>query len=291
MMYLPHPKGMRGLNSLEKHIRKIFSVFVLGMMVLFGMRLSAGVWTELNWVMMAVAGLSCLLVFRSFVYIFNLSYALACLFNGLILAVELPSAGSYLIGGAMAIYGFRLLWFTWARIHSESYQPRVVNINKEDAKLPAPVKVALYVQCTFMYTFHLFAVFLIGTLKTMNGLVLVGGILILVGTLIEGLADQQKQAGKYKNPTTFVTNGLYANWRHPNYIGEIIVQIGLIVAGIGAVSVGWGNYAAVIIAPLYVILLMISECQRSDAYQMLRYGDDPAYKEYAARSGSFLPRF
>ena len=276
---------------MDKHIRKIFSVFVLGMIVLFGMRLSVGAWTELNWVMMAVAGLSCLLVFRSFVYVFNLSYSLACLFNGLILALELPSAGSFLVGGAMAVYGLRLLWFSWTRIHSDSYQPRVANIAIQDAKLPGFVKVALWLQCTFMYTFHQFSVYMIGSSQTMNALVLAGGLLILVGTLIEGLADQQKQLAKYRDANSYVSTGLYANWRHPNYGGEIIVQLGLIVAGLGAVSVGWGNYAAVTIAPFYVILLMIAECQRADKAQLQRYGDGTDYKNYAAQSGSYLPKF
>jgi steroid 5-alpha reductase family enzyme len=106
-----------------------------------------------------------------------------------------------------------------------------------------------------------------------------------------GLADQQKQNAKHRAPTTFVASGIFARWRHPNYAGEIIVQMGLIIAGIAAVSAGWANYAAVTIAPVYVILLMIAECTRSDKYQMSRYGDDDAYKNYVARSGSIVPRW
>jgi steroid 5-alpha reductase family enzyme len=276
---------------LDTHIRKIFSVFVLGMIVLFVMRLMAGEWTTLNWIMMAVAGISCLLVFRSFVFIFNLSYALACIFNGAILALELPSAGSALLGGAMFIYGLRLFWFVWDRMQSDSYLPRVDNIRKEDAKLPFPVKIALWVQCTFMYTFHLFAIYLIGVGQVTGPVVIVAALIIIFGTVVEGLADQQKQEAKNRAPTSFVASGIFARWRHPNYAGEIIVQVGLIIAGVVAVSAGWANYAAVIIAPLYVILLMVAECTRSDKYQTLRYGDDEAYKSYVARSGSIVPRW
>jgi hypothetical protein len=165
---------------LDTHIRKIFSVFVLGMIALFVMRLMAGEWTALNWIMMAVAGISCLLVFRSFVFIFNLSYALACIFNGAILALELPSAGSVLLGGAMFIYGLRLFWFVWSRMQSDSYLPRVDNIRKEDAKLPFPVKIALWVQCTFMYTFHLFAIYLIGVGQVTGPVVIVAALIIII---------------------------------------------------------------------------------------------------------------
>ena len=275
---------------MDKHIRKIFSVFVLGMMILFGMRLAAGAWTELNWVMMLVAGLSCLLVFRCFVYIFNFSYSLACIFNGLILALELPGIGTTLLGGAMFLYGMRLLLFTWGRVHSESYQPRVAAVQQADAQLPFFLKIVFWIQCTFMYTFHLFAIYMVGTGGADGFGVWLGALIILAGTLIEGLADQQKQAGKAVNPNSFVTDGLFARWRHPNYAGEIIVQIGLIVAGLSAVTAGWGNYAAVTIAPLYVILLMLSECTRADKYQQLRYGDNDAYQAYLHRSGSLLPR-
>ncbi|MGI9291034.1 MAG: DUF1295 domain-containing protein [Gammaproteobacteria bacterium] len=274
---------------MDKHIRKIFSVFVLGMIALFVMRLNADMWTTLNWAMMVIAALSCLLVFRSFVYIFNFSYSLACVFNGAMLALEQPSTGSLLLGGAMFAYGLRLLLFTWFRVQSESYRPRVENINKEDAKLPFPVKIALWVQCTFMYTFHLFAVYMVGAGKVEGPLVFAAAGVIIIGLIIEAVADHQKQAAKREHPGSFVATGLFSRWRHPNYVGEIIVQIGLIMAGIAAVTVGWANYAAVVIAPLYVILLMIAECQRADKYLQLRYGEQDGFRKYFSQSGSMVP--
>ena len=104
------------------------------------------------------------------------------------------------------------------------------------------------------------------------------------------MADAQKQARKAENPDIFVSTGLFARWRHPNYIGEILVQAGLIVAGLGAASATWGNVLAVIVAPLYIILLMLAECLRADDYMELRYGDRDDFRAYRAASGSFLPR-
>ncbi len=290
MIYLGLQNNSLIEATLYKYIRQIFSVFVLGMIVLFVMRLNVGEWSTLNWVMMAVSAIACLLVFRCFVFVFNISYSLACVFNGAILVLELPSAGSIILGGAMVIYGLRLLLFTWNRLQSESYRPRVDNVKAEDDKLPFAVKIALWVQCTFMYTFHMFAVYLVATGEHLSSAVIVGAAIILVGTCIEGLADKQKQVSKRKAPGEFVANGLYSRWRHPNYAGEIIVQIGLIVAGVAAVSAGWENYAAVTIAPFYIILLMLSECTRLDRSQQLQYGDSGSYKDYVARSGSLFPR-
>jgi steroid 5-alpha reductase family enzyme len=280
--------GQVGL-LLHKHIRKIFSVFVLGMIALFAIRLSADAWSSVNWLMMLTAAISCLLVFTSFVFVFNFSYALACIFNGLIIMLMLPSVSSMLLGGAMFIYGLRLFLFTWYRVRSESYQVRVKVIAEEDARLPGFVKFALWVQCTFMYTFHLFAVYLAAGAAAPSFSVYAATAIILFGTLIEGTADRQKQQAKARAPGELVTSGLFSRWRHPNYAGEVLVQIGLILAGVGAVSAGWGNYAAATIAPVYVILLMVSECTRVDLSQAERFGENESYRQYVERSGSLLP--
>jgi len=260
------------------------------MIALFVMRLRADMWSPLNWAMLAIGMFSCVLIFRSFVYVFNFSYGLASMLNGALLAVWFANIPAMLLGGAMFIYGLRLFLFVWFRVHSESYAVRVKMAAEADAKLPVAVKWALLVQCGFLYCFHLFGIYLAGEVGALSASVIVAAAFILAGTLIEGLADAQKQKAKATAPDTFVASGLFSRWRHPNYIGEILVQTGLLIAGIGAVTAGWGNYAAVIVAPLYVVLLMIAECGRSDAYMELRYGDKAEFRQYRDNSGSFLPR-
>ena len=245
-------------GTLDKHIRKIFSVFALAMMVLFVLRLQADTWTGLNWIMLITSAVLCLLVFRCFVFIFNFSYSLACVANAMWIAVQWPSMATALLSGAMIIYGLRLFWFTWSRVNSESYAPRVAHVNTEDAKLPVPVKAAIWLQCSFLYTFHLFAIYLVAERGVLSLSVWLATVVIIVGTVIEGLADHQKQKAKSQASQDFVSDGLYARWRHPNYAGEILVQLGLIIAGVGAATAYWGDFAAVVIAPLYIILLMIS---------------------------------
>ena len=98
------------------------------------------------------------------------------------------------------------------------------------------------------------------------------------------------QKAKALAPDAFVTGGLFSRWRHPNYAGEMLVQFGLIIVGLGSIPGGWVNYAAVTIAPLYIILLMISECGRSDKYMELRYGDSSEFRSYVGRSGCYFPK-
>lgn len=281
---------------MDKHIRKIFSVFALVMLAMFLYAVSKGFWSTLNWMMLSGSALCCVLVFVTFVYIFNFSYALACILNGMLLAVWFANGPAILLGGAMALYGLRLLLFTWFRTRSASYAPKVRNVQQADAYMPAPIKVALWVQCSLLYCFHQFATYIAAQAGWLSPSVLAGTVLILAGIFIEGLADYQKQQAKAIAPDQFVSNGLFSRWRHPNYAGEILVQLGLIVAGVGTLlsssSTGaWINYVAVTVAPLYIILLMLAECTRGDRHMQSRYGASELFRAYAARSGSVFPRF
>jgi steroid 5-alpha reductase family enzyme len=281
---------------MDKHIRKIFSVFALVMLVLLIYAISNGFWSNLNWMMLTGSAVCCVLVFMTFVYIFNFSYALACILNGTLLAVWFGNGPAILLGGAMALYGLRLLLFTWFRTRSASYAPKVKNVQQADAYMPTPIKAALWVQCSLLYCFHQFATFIAAQAGWLSPSVLAGTALILAGTYIEGAADYQKQRAKAIASDQFVSSGLFSRWRHPNYAGEILVQLGLIVAGVGTLlssplSSPWINYVAVTVAPLYIILLMLSECIRGDRHMQTRYGTSDAFRAYAARSGSVFPRF
>jgi steroid 5-alpha reductase family enzyme len=87
-----------------------------------------------------------------------------------------------------------------------------------------------------------------------------------------------------------VTRGLFARSRHPNYLGEILVQVGLMTIAVVSAAT-FDDILAGIVAPLYIFILMVSESRRVDDYQVTRYGTDPDYVRYRERSGSLLPKF
>ena len=271
-------------------IRKVFGLFALAMLVLLVSRVYADVWSSLNWAMLAISMTVTLLVFSCFVYVFNYSYAAASVLNSLLIAILYPTAAGLLLAGLMALYGIRLGAFSWSRIHSASYAPRVAKTRVADKQMPVFVKGALWIQCCMLYTFHLLAVYLAAQAGILSASVIAGGFIIAAGIVIEAVADAQKQKVKNISPDAYVASGLFARWRHPNYAGEIIIQIGLIVVGVGVVTTGWANYLAVSISPVYIILLMISECVRADATLRSRNQDDPAFVEYWRQSGSFIPK-
>ena len=117
-----------------------------------------------------------------------------------------------------------------------------------------------------------------------------GAAIMCAGTVIEGLADWQKQAAKRDDAGRLVTTGLYRRWRHPNYAGEILLQLGLIIAGLWSVST-LGDALVVVIAPSYIVILMVAEAFRVDKEQELKYGTGDEYKAWRGASGSLVPRF
>ena len=275
---------------MQKLIRQVFSAFCVAMLALLIWRVIGGVWTPLNWGMFAVASVSCLLVFVNFVYVFNYSYAICVALSSALIWWSMPSVVAALMAGVGIAYGLRLFWFTWQRMHSESYAGKVKIIDENSAAMPLPIKLAIWFQCTLLHTFHLMALYFVAAKGVLTPVIVVGIAVMFAGTLIEALADAQKQAVKADEPDGLVIGGLFSRWRHPNYAGEILLHVGLIIAGLAAVN-NLPNMLALIVAPLYIIILMISEAQRVDQLHAEKYGAQPEYENYRARSGSLLPGF
>ena len=272
-------------------IRIVFSVCTLFLLGILIMRASAGVWTPLNWAMLVASGVCCLLVFVNFVFVFNYSYGLCSIVNAVLINVWHASIISMALGAIMIAYGVRLVLFTRKRYGDTAYSANVAIQKAASDKIPLAVKLMLWLQMTMLMVFHQFAILFAASEPGVNAFMLGGGVIMLAGLTIEALADQQKQVAKEANPDTFVVTGLFARWRHPNYMGEIMLHIGLLVVGGGVVSGSWDNYVAVFLSPVYIILLMISEAGTKDRTQMKNYGDRDDYRVYLKRSGSLLPKF
>lgn len=275
---------------MDRRVRIIFSAFVLVMIGLFAWRVSRGTWAPVNWVMLALSATFCLLVFLRFVYIFNFSYALCAIFNGALIWVARPGASTALVGGAAILYGLRLFWFTWSRTRSSSYAPRMESMAAIDRGMPAAGKAVLWFMCTWLLTFHLMPLWLAAVHARLTAGVVAGAAIMVSGTVLEGVADWQKQRAKRRAADRFVTSGLFARWRHPNYLGEILMQSGLMIVA-ASCATGPGDLLVGITAPLYIAILMLFEARRIDDYQAARYGSQHAYVSYRGRSGSLLPKF
>ncbi len=275
---------------MNRTIQIIFAVFALVMLGLIVWWITQDAWSPINWGMLSISAVCCLLVFKNFLYVFNFSYSLAAICNGLLLMVMLPSPATYVLAGAAILYGLRLASYSWIRQHSTSYSPRFESVTLRSAKMPMGVKVSLWLMPTLLYTFHLMAVYFAGLRGELSTGVMIGALAMVLGTLIEGTADAQKFRAKQRDVTRPITTGIFSRWRHPNYAGEILVQMGLLIAGLSSI----GSFLpglAVVLAPLYIIILMIYEAVDLDREQQQKYGKDPKFNAYTAASGSLLPKF
>ncbi len=131
-----------------------------------------------------------------------------------------------------------------------------------------------------------------GSDRSSIGWVAVIGIVVwIAGFGIEVVADQQKSAFK-KNPANegrFITSGLWAWSRHPNYFGEITLWIGIAIMALPVLS-GWRWVA--LISPVFVILLItrVSGVPMLEARAEKRWGSDQEFRTYAANTPVLIPR-
>ena len=112
-----------------------------------------------------------------------------------------------------------------------------------------------------------------------------------VGFGIEVVADRQKSAFRADpaNRGRFITTGLWSWSRHPNYFGEIVLWTGVALIALPALS-GW-QYVA-LVSPVFVTLLLtrVSGIPMLEAGAEKRWGGEPAYRDYVARTSVLVPR-
>lgn len=123
----------------------------------------------------------------------------------------------------------------------------------------------------------------------LGALDLIGVLVWGFGFAIESIADYQKSRHRSRHPGEFISTGLWAWSRHPNYFGEIVLWVGVALVATPAL-VGW-QYVAWI-SPIFVTLLLtrISGIPMLEEKGEERYGDDPAYRAYVAATPVLVPR-
>ena len=114
---------------------------------------------------------------------------------------------------------------------------------------------------------------------------------LVPGFGIEAVADQQKSVFK-RDPAEegqFITSGLWAWSRHPNYFGEITLWTGIALMAIPLLS-GWRW--VVLISPIFVTLLLtrLSGIPILEARAEKRWGKDETYQTYTRTTSVLIPR-
>jgi len=106
------------------------------------------------------------------------------------------------------------------------------------------------------------------------------------GFLIEVISDYQKRKFRETSDpkTEFISTGLWARSRHPNYFGEITLWVGMAVISLSSLS--GIEYVTAVVSPLFIYLLL----RKAEGVPMLeriadeRYGELSDYQEYKANT-------
>ena len=111
-----------------------------------------------------------------------------------------------------------------------------------------------------------------------------------LGWIIESVADWQKFIFKNSGESGFIQTGLYSKVRHPNYLGEILVWIGIFWYVAPSFD-GWMWWS--IVSPLWVIILLIrvSGIPLIEKANINKYKSNPAFQNYVQRTWRLIPYF
>ncbi|MEM7098728.1 MAG: DUF1295 domain-containing protein [Pseudomonadota bacterium] len=109
------------------------------------------------------------------------------------------------------------------------------------------------------------------------------------GFVIEVVADRQKSQFRADpaNADSFISTGLWAWSRHPNYFGEIVLWGGIAVIAYPALQ---GNQIYTLISPIWVVVLLtfISGVRMLEARADKRWGEDEDYKRYKRKTPTLM---
>tara|TARA_B100001175_G_scaffold44827_1_gene34047 strand:- start:939 stop:1784 length:846 start_codon:yes stop_codon:yes gene_type:complete len=196
----------------------------------------------------------------------------------------------YIIVGCVAIWALRLGSFLFMRIHKSGEDRRFRSIKPNFTRfLMTWTLQGMWVSMCLLCV--------LTALSSYNGIILnyiffVGLFIFISGFLIEVIADHQKTIFRKdeKNKDKFISTGLWAYSRHPNYFGEIMLWFGISVMSFSSLS---GLQYLTLISPIfvYILLVYISGVRILEEQGLKKWGSLESYNEYIKNTPSLFFKF
>ena len=207
----------------------------------------------------------------------------------LILAGNFGEPRAMLLALMVSVWALRLGSFLFTRVVREGHDGRFKTI------LPEPrVLLMTWTLQALWVTINASAAIAVFSAETQLPLeiwAIVGGVMWVTGFAIEVASDSQKTRFREQpqNRNRFITTGLWAWSRHPNYFGEILLWAGVAFVAVPVLS-GWQHLF--LGAPLFTLYLMtkVSGVDMLERRADERWGNNPDYQDYKAATPSLLLR-
>ncbi|MEM9159959.1 MAG: DUF1295 domain-containing protein [Verrucomicrobiota bacterium] len=195
---------------------------------------------------------------------------------------------SLILASMVIIWSSRLGYFLFNRIRKAGEDGRFEKLKQSPTRFFAAWTLqGLWVVFT---TAPAFAAITSSQSKPIGTIAFVGIAVWLVGITIEIVADTQKSRFKADpaNKGKFISNGLWALSRHPNYFGEILLWIGVSVVSLqNLVGLQW----ITLLSPILIAILLIKVSgiplleKRADE----KWGGEKDYENYKKRTPYLVP--
>ncbi len=245
------------------------------------------------WILLVVSLLACSIGFLKYLWFISVGYGLSISAIGVALAIgfhDIMGLPEWLSCVVLFLYGLRLSGYLLIReIKSAGYR-KVLNPELERSKhIPFFVKLALWISCGLLYTLMTIPVYF----RLLNNapadtMLWVGIVVTVLGLTLETTADLQKTAAKKKNSHRFVDTGLYRFVRCPNYLGELLIWLGVFLSGTTVLQGVW-QWVLSILGLLLIVWIMFSGARRLEIRQDRNYGKDPEYQKYVTTVPILIP--
>ena len=209
----------------------------------------------------------------------------------LVLLVPQIDARGLILAAMVVLWAVRLGSFLFARVRRAGSDSRFEQIKRSPVRfLQVWVLQGLWVSITAGAAWIAMTV-APAQQRPLEWLGVVGIVVWVVALTIEIVADAQKSAFRAdpSNAGEFISTGLWARSRHPNYFGEIVLWIGVALVAVPVLQ-GWQWVA--LLSPVFVALLIgrVSGVPMLEAKADATWGGRDDYAAYKKRTPVLVPR-
>jgi steroid 5-alpha reductase family enzyme len=216
----------------------------------------------------------------------SITYITVMLFA--VLASPVRDLRSWLLLGMVLVWAARLGSFLFLRIKKAGEDIRFREIKQSFFRfLQTWTLQGLWV------TFSLAAALVVITSQkrvALDGFLVIGLLVWLIGFAIEVIADSQKSAFRNDpaNQGKFIQSGLWSWSRHPNYFGEIVLWVGVMIIALPVLQ-GWQWVS--LISPIFITILLtrISGVPMLEDKADERWGGQADYEAYKKNTSVLIP--